>query len=260
MKIMASDPITSWQLDGETVTDFIFLGSKITADGDERCEMKRYLLLGRKAMTNLDNILKSRDIHFANKDLYSQSYGFSTSHVWIWELDHKEGWAAFELWCWGSFLRVPWTARSNQSILQEINPECSLEELMLKLQYFGHLMWRADSLEKTLMLGKIEGRRRRGWQRMRCLDSINDSMDMSLNKLREIVKDREDWHVFPADCSPWGHKVRHDLATEQQLGSSGIFMTNQEAEKMRNITPHPMLPQCPGGGVHPLLSLPYRLD
>ena len=157
----------------ETVPDFIFGGSKITADDDCSHEIKRPLLLGRKAMTNLDSILKSRNI---------------TLPMWMWELDYKkaEHWRidAFELWCWGRLLRVPWTARrSNQSILKEISPECSLEGLMLKLklQYFGHLMQRADSFEKTLMLGKIEGRRRREWQRMRWLDGITDSMDMSLS-------------------------------------------------------------------------------
>ena len=175
---MASGPITSWQIDGETMEtarDFIFLVSKITADGDCSHEIKRHLLLGRKAMTNLDSILKSRDITaFYNKGLSSQGYGFSSKHVWMWELDYKEGWApknwCFELWCWRRLLRVLWTARrSNQSILKEISPGCSLEGLMLKLklQYFGHLMWRTDSFEKTLMLGKIEDRMRRGWQRMR---------------------------------------------------------------------------------------------
>ena len=149
-------------------------GSKITADGDCSHEIKRRLLLGRKVTTNLDSILKSRD--FANKGPSSQGYGFSSSRVWMWELDYKESWA-LKNWCfwrsincWRRLLRVPWTARwSNQSILKEIGPEYSLggRMLKLKLQYSGHLLRRADSLEKTLMLGKIEGRRRRGWQWMR---------------------------------------------------------------------------------------------
>ena len=171
-KIMASGPITSWQIDGgtmETVTDFILGGSKITADGDCRHEIKRSLLLGRKAMTNLDSILKSRDITSPTKVRLVKATVFPVvmygCESWTIKKVECRRIDAFKLWCWRRLLRVPWTARrSNQSMLKEISPEYSLKGLMLKLklQYFGHLMRRTDSLEKTLMLGKIEGRRRRG--------------------------------------------------------------------------------------------------
>ena len=182
------------------LADFIFLGSKITADGDCSHEIKRCLLLGRKAMTNLDSILKSRDITLPKKVHLVKTVVFPVAvygyESWTIKKAERQRIDAFELWCWRRFLRVPWTERrSNLSILKEISPEYSLEGLILKLklQYFGYVMQRTDSFEKTLMLEKIEDRMRRGWQRMRWLDGITDAVKVSVSRLWGLVIDREAW-------------------------------------------------------------------
>ena len=191
---MASGPVTSWQIDGETlgkVRGFILGGSQITADGYCSHEIKRCSLLGRKAMTKLDSILKSRDVTLPTKVCLFKAMAFRVvmygCESWTIKKAEPQRIDTFELWCWRRLLKVPWTARrSNQSILKEISPEYSLEGLMLKLklQYFAHLRQRVNSLEKTLILGKIDGGMRRGWQRMRWLNGITDLMDMSLSKLQ----------------------------------------------------------------------------
>ena len=210
---MASGPITSWEIDGEIVADFILGGSKIPADGDCSHEIKRHFLLGRKVMTNLDSILKSRDITLPTKVRLVKAMVFPVvmygCESWTIKKAECQRIDTFELWCCRRLWRVPWTARrSNQSILKEISPGCSSEGLMLKLklQYLGHVMRGTDSLEKTLMLIKIESRRRRGRQRMRWLDGITNLMGMSLSKVQDLVMEGK-----PGVLQSMGsQRVRHD--------------------------------------------------
>ena len=209
----------------KTVTGFIFLGSKITVDYDWRHEIKRHLLPRRKTMINLDSVLKSRGITLLTKVCIVKAIVLPVvmyrCESWTVKKAEYQRINAFDLWCWRRLLRVTWTAeRSNQSVLKEINPDSSLEGLMLKLklQYFGHLIWRADSLGKTLMLGKTEGKRRSGQQRVRWLDSITDSMDMSLSKRWEIVKDREAWRAAVHGVA----KSRTWLNNNKGCSASGI--------------------------------------
>ena len=255
MKTTASGPITSWQIDGgkiQTVADFIFLGFKITVDSDCSHQIKRHVLPGRKAMTNLESVLKSRDIPLLTKVYIVKAmvfpidmHGFES-----WTIKKAKCWRtdAFELWCWRRLLRVPWTARrSNQSILKEISPKYSLGGLTLEFQYFGQLMQRADSLEKTLMLEKIESRSRRGWQRMRWLDDITDSMDMSLSKLWEMsiirLQCRRAWFD---SCLGTIHWRRDRPPTPVLLGFPCGLADKESACNVGDLGSIPGLGRCPG--------------
>ena len=227
--MMASSLITSLLIQGqkvETVADFIFLGSKITADSDCSPDIKRCLLLGRKAMTNLDSTLKSWDITLPIKVRIVKAMAFPVV-IQVWELDHEEGWAPNN-WCFWvvvleKTLEGPLAARrSNQSILKEIHSQYSVERLTL--QYFGHLMHRANSLEKTLMLGKIEGKRRSGWQRMKCLDNISNSMDIRLGKLRDIMKHRGAWRTAVHGAAKSHTRLSNWTMTRRLKGGEPIYV------------------------------------
>ena len=235
---MAYGPIISWQIDGETVeavSDFILGGSKITSDGDCSHEIKRHSLLGKKVMTNLDSIFKSRDNTLPTKVCLYKAMVFPVvMYGWkSWTVKKAESWRidAFKLWCWRRLLKVPWTARrSNQSILKKITPGISFERMMLKLklQYFGHLMRRVDSLEKTLMLGGIGGRRRREWQRMRCMDGITDWMDVSLSELQELVIDREAWHAVIHGVAKSPKRLSYWTELKVQFIKISVMMLKQD--------------------------------